>query len=148
MANKFGHLKQLDVKSDSTADMTLHQIEVNDVSPTLVVRPATDANKPYFNALLKRSGRNMRQVQSGKITAGLIEDNREEDKVLFPKHVVVGWKDMLDEKGKEIPFTEADCQDFVESLPNWLFDDICQFAKNPQNFLNTASVDVQATGNG
>lgn len=145
--SKFGHFESMDVKADTTAEMTLHQIDVGGVSPTLVMKPATDVNKPYFNALLKRSGRNMRQVQAGKITAGLIEDNRSEDKELFPKYVIVDWRDMLDAKGKPIKFSEADCREFIGAIPNWLFDDIAQYAKNPQNFLNSTSVDVQDTGN-
>ena len=145
--SKFGHFEDMSVKADTTAELTLHQIDVGGVSPTLIVKPSTDANKPYFNALLKRSGRNMRQLQAGKITAGLIEENRAEDRELFPKFVIVGWKDMLDADGNSIEFTPQDCRDFVGSIPDWLFDDITNFTKNPQNFLNTTSVDVGETGN-
>ena len=138
MTSKFGYMQSLNVKGDMTSELTLHQIDVGGVSPTLIVAPATDANKPFFNAQLKRSGKSIRQIQAGRITAGMIDNNREEDRDLYPRFVIKGWKDMLDANGKDVKFTPEDCADFIASIPDWLFDDIRTYCGNPQNFVVSA----------
>lgn len=147
MAN-FSHLQTLDVKADNTAKYPLDQIEVNGVSPVLTVAPATEANKPYFNSLIKRAQRYSKQVTSNKINAGLIEENREEDRRLFPMHVLKGWEDMLDANGKPIQFNPQNAREFIDALPDWLFDDIRNFCTEVQNFVQESSirVDVNEVG--
>jgi len=142
----FSHLEQLDVTKDRTAEFTLHSIEVNGVSPTIIVAPATEANKAYFNALLKRAGRSARQVAAGKINAGMIQENREEDRALYPAHIIQGWKDMLDADGSEVEFSRENCADFLNALPGWLFDDLRNFCGKPENFVSGPNVDVVQTG--
>jgi hypothetical protein len=141
----FSHLKALDVNAGMTAEYTLHQITVNGKSPTLIVAPATDVNKPYFNALLKRSGKAARQVKAGKMTADLIDTNRDEDKELYPKHVVKGWRDMVDvETGGDLVFTPADCVSFLDALPNWIFDDCRTFCVEITNYTEPMDIEVLA----
>lgn len=139
----FSYLKTLDVV-ERTAEFTLHQIAINGVSPTLVLASATEANKPYFNALLKRAGKSARQVRAGAVSASLIEENREEDKALYPKHVIKGWTGVTDANGADVTFSSDDCIDFIAQLPNWLFDDIRNFAGNPANFTDLIDVEVNA----
>lgn len=141
MAN-FDHLKKLDVTKDKTASYTLNQIVVNDLSPVLTVAPATEANKGYFNALLKRASKSARQVAAGKVSAALIEENREEDRVLYPMHIVKGWENVFDSTGAEVAFSKEACAEFLEALPNWLFDDLRNFCGKPDNFVEVASLDL------
>ena len=141
----FSHLKTLDVSTDKTARFTIHQITVNGKTPTLIVAPATDANKPYFNALLKRAGKSVRQIRSGSINAGMIDENREEERALYPKHVVKGWEDMLDgTSGKDVPFSKSECAEFLGQLPDWIFDDMRTFCGNPANFTELMDVETKA----
>ena len=86
----FSHLKALEVSADKTSRYTIHQITVNGKTPTLIVAPATEANKPYFNALLKRSGKSTRAVRAGMVSAGMIDETREEDRELYPRLVAKG----------------------------------------------------------
>jgi hypothetical protein len=144
MAN-FGHLKSLDVTKEKTVTYTINQITVNDKSPVLTVAPATEANKGYFNALLKRAGRSARQVAAGKINAALISENRDEDRMLYPAHVVLGWEDVYDAEGNPVPFTKEDCADFLRALPDWIFDDLRNFCGKPDNFVESTSFDLDAT---
>lgn len=142
----FSHLQSLEVTNDRTAEYTFHNIEVNGKSPTLIVAPAGEANKPYFNALLKRAGRTARQVSAGKINAGMIGENRDEERELFPAYVVRGWKDMLDADGSEVEFTRENCTDFIKALPDWLFDDLRTFCGKPENFVDSVNVEVEDLG--
>ena len=138
MAN-FNHLKALDVK-DKTAEMTIYQIEGN---PVLVMRPATEANKPYFNAVLKRSRKSVRALQAGGVSAAIISENRAEDRELFPQHVVVGWRGVKDVDGNEVPFDKTACAEFLEALPDWLFDEVRTFAGVSSNYTSEEPIDAE-----
>ncbi len=140
----FSHLKAFDVKQDATVDYTIHAITVNGVSPTLMVSPATEANKPYFNALLKRAGKTARVARAGKVNLGMIEENRDEDRALYPLHIIKGWKDVLDSDGSEAKFTAEDAAKFLAAIPDWCFDDLRNFCGNPANFTETVDVEVSA----
>ena len=141
----FSYLKALEVSPEKTARYVIHQITVNGLTPTLLVAPATEANKPYFNALLKRAGKSARAVRAGTISAGMIEENREDDKDLYPKHVIKGWEDMIDGKTGDITkFSVKDCAEFIKDLPDWLFDDLTKFCGNPASFTELMDVRVNA----
>ena len=141
MAN-FSHFETLQVSNESTSEYILHQITVNGVSPTLVVAPATEANKPYFNALLKRAGKTAKQVRAGAVNAGLLDENRMEDKELYPKHVIKDWHDVIDADGAEVKFTPKEVEQFLTALPNWLFDDLRNFCGNPGSFADLVDIET------
>jgi|GEM_PF-3263306 len=103
--------------------------------PTLVLKQAGEINKPYFNALLRRSRKNMPRIKSGNIDADLVAANRQNDRELYANHVLVGWKGIKDTDGKNVPFTAADALDFLNQLPNFIFDEIRDFATEPRNFV-------------
>ena len=126
----FSYLKKLEV-TGKTADYTIYQISGE---PTLIMKPATEANKPFFNSVLRRSNRNLRAVKGG-INSKMIKENREEDRELYPKHIISGWKDVIDSKGKTVEFSEKDCADFIIAIPDWIFDDIRAFAGESSNFF-------------
>lgn len=140
----FSHLKALDVVASSVAEYTFHQITVNGKTPVLTVSPATDANKPYFNALLKRSAKSSRQVRSGNINTGLIDENRDEDRELYPKHIVKSWSGVVDANGKDSAFSASNCVDFLSAIPNWVLDDFFAFCREPANFAEL--MDVKTKG--
>lgn len=133
----FSHLKQLEV-NDKTAEYPIYQISGE---PTLILKPATEANKPYFNSVLRRSKRNLRAIKTG-INQKMIKENREEDRELYPKHIITDWKDVPDSKGKKVPFSVENCTDFIQALPDWIFDDIRAFAGESSNFFGEV-IDVK-----
>lgn len=144
MAN-FDHLKTLEVGGKTTAKYPMHNITVNGMSPTLILSPATDANKPYFNTLLKRASKAVTAIRAGVMTAEMIEDNREEDRELYPEYIVKNWINMLDgETGKDVPFSAKEAKAFFKHLPNWLLDDLRVFCSNPSNFAEIMDIKTQA----
>jgi hypothetical protein len=132
MSSNFSHLRALEVR-DKTATVTLFQVKDE---PFFVVKPATEANKPYFNAVLKRTRKNARAVQAGAISPAMIKENRNEDRELFPQFVVTDWGRVTDDAGQDVPFSEAACAQYLEALPDWLFDEIRNFAGNNANFAD------------
>ncbi len=139
----FSHLHRLDVGVAETVDYQLYQI---DGEPTLEIAPATEANKPYFNAVLRRQRKNVRALSAGSISPGMIASNRDEDRSLYVAHIIKGWRDVMDVEGKEAPFTPDNVQGFLGALPNWIFDDLRTFAGNPANFLDDGIVEAADTG--
>jgi hypothetical protein len=139
----FSHLKNLDVK-DRTARFPIHQIAG---APALILKPATEVNKPYFNAVLKRSRRNMRALKAGAINQVMIAENREQDRELFPKFVVIGWEDMTDSKGEDAEFNLENCEAFLRALPDWIFDEVRDFAGNSVNFTEDIQDAEMKAGN-
>lgn len=144
--SKFAHLKALKVNANKTMRFDLPEICVNGVSPTLLLLPATEANKPYFQAILKRAAesRTMRRAAQKTITADVIEDLREEDMRNYAKHVIKGWENMLGADGKPIEFSEEECLEFLQAIDTWVFDLIRNFCTEPTNFAGAIDVDVDA----
>ena len=134
---KFKHLKNYEVK-DKTAEFPLTQIAGSIV---LIMKPATEANKPYFNDKLRNSRRTARQVRTGALDNSSLSRDRNKDRDLFPKHVIVGWKNVVDFEGKKVEFNETNCKDFIDSLPDWIFDEIRIFAMDPQEFIDSEQME-------
>lgn len=140
----FSHFDALAVKAETTTDYQLTQISINGMSPTLKLRPATEANSAYFNAALRSSSRRLRAVQAGGVNADMLEEQRRLDKDLFPRHVMVGWKDMTDANGDDVPFTGEAAKDFVHALPDWIFDAVREHAGAPANFVDVVDIETTA----
>ena len=132
----FSYLKKLDIAGNRTARFTIYQLEGR---PTLILAPATEDNKPFFNSLLKRSRRTNQQIRAGGINSAVIKENREEDRRLYPLHIVKGWEDVKDTKEKVVSFTTDNAKSFLEALPDWIFDEVRMFAGNPNNFVDDDS---------
>ena len=101
------------------------------------VKPASETNKSYFNAMLKRSGLRARRIaRTDRVTAEDSEQNRSEDRELFPKHVIVNWEGVLDANRAEVPFTADTARELCAKLPGWLFDRIRNAAATPERFVD------------
>lgn len=144
MAN-FSKFKQIELTAESRYELTLPHIAVNGVHPVLILAPAMEVNKPYFNAQIKRTSKTIKKVQKGFMDSSMIEDGRSDDRDLYPRYVIKGWKKgtMLDhETGKDIQFTQKVCEEFVAAIPDHVFDYIREGASNESNF--TDAIDVEA----
>lgn len=108
----------------------------------IMIRPATDANPAYFNAMLKMSGKRVRQqVKTDEITAEDAALNRDDDRQLYPLHVIAGWEFIegepegggLDENG-HVPYSKFAAKQLCEILPNHLMDRLRNTASTPERF--------------
>jgi len=133
----FSNIKKADVSEASLVKYELSQLE-GDMCLTLA--PATDANKAYLNAVLKRS----KMLSRGKVnnvTADMIIENRNNDKKLYAEHIIKEWN-VVDVNGAEVEFNKENVSAFLDALPNYIFDEIRIFAANPVNFTN-GSVNIE-----
>lgn len=142
----FSHLNNLEVKSESTAELTLHWIILPDgKSPVLIGRHAGTSNKPYVNALLKTG---IKKAKKAKLSLETMNENRAADRALYPKHVITGWRDVTDSKMNQVKFSVEECASFFEQLPDHVFDEVRGFFADVDNFADILDMeDIAATGN-
>lgn len=146
----FAYLEQIEVK-EQTAQYQISEIEVNGVSPTLTLKPTTQSNERYFNAVLKDATKSAKKTGGTGLNSGALNESRDRDRELFARFVVVGWENVMDGTGSPVPFSPDACEKFLAALPDWKFDDIRTYCGRPQNFLSASTITVgeeeEAAGN-
>ena len=140
----YAQFTNLALTDNSVEEYVIDQVSVNDVSPTLLVRSATD-NKAYRNAMIKRTSKTLqRAAAKGKIDGEFIEDNRKTDRELYAKYVVVGWRDLYDAEGNEVPYSQREALALMRALPGWMFDELRAFCGDAENFTGDGHIEVEA----
>lgn len=139
---QFDYLKKLDVKGDETAEFKLLDLPAK---PKLILAIAGEKNKPYLNASLKAFGSQLNSRRRTRMDADTMSDTREADRALYAQYVIKGWEGITDTKGEEVPFNKENCLEFLEILPDYIFDDIRVFAGDPTNFVQ-GEIDSHGTG--
>ncbi len=143
--SKFNQLKQYDIQPEKSVRYDLVDIQMNDHTPYLMVKPATEGNKPFARAQLQRSNKRVRAAGARGVTLENLAANRDDDRELYPRFIITGWGNVFDVDQKEVPFSVKDCVDFLEELPDWIFDKVRLFCVEPGNFAET--VDREDLGN-
>jgi len=107
----------------------------------LIVRPATDSNRSYQQALLKISGeRHMRAVEVNarvdlEKAREMVEEDRKDDRRIYPGVVIVNWSGVKNKRGDDVPFSIDACAALLKQLPEWLMTKIRLFCVRPENFI-------------
>ena len=133
------YLKRLQPESTKSVRYPLNMISTDngETNPTLLVRPATEVNKAFANEQMKMARKNVPAMRSGGLTVALIEDTRDNDRVLFSKYVITGWEHVVEDDGSELVFSSGSCLEFLQALPDWVFDEVRNFCGNSQNFVES-----------
>lgn len=135
---------RLEITPQNTAEFPLYAIVNEDeTSPVLIGRPATRVNRPYLNALLKKNKRFAHRA--GKLDEKLAREMTEEDRKLFPQHVIVGWENVYLQNGTPLEFSQAACAALFQQLPVDIIDSIRNFFASPDNFRDTDKQDQEQT---
>jgi len=135
----FGHIAKL--TPTAKAWYTIHEIEG---TPKLEVCYAGRTNKPYFAALQKLAIARARgvKIQKGndeslaRANIEALERVMANDRVLFPKYVILGWEGVVDSAGNPVEFNSVNCAEFVAALPDWIFQRLQQFCDHAANFVD------------
>ncbi len=137
---KFNYLDTMRVSDTDTSECTLYAVVLpNGKNPVFIGRHAGETNKPYINAILQGSTKTRKMVQANLITAGMLAENRDQDRALFPLHVITGWRDVCDASGVDVEFTRDECAEFIAALPDDQFDELRNHFASPSNFRNVVS---------
>lgn len=132
------------LKAYEPTDMVAYRLTQLQGSCSLNLRPATEANPKYFAAFMKRNAQYAKSNRRVTVTQALINDTRDSDKDLFATHVIVGWSGITDINGETVPFTPQNVRQFLDAIPDWIFDDIRAFASDPSNFVSLEDGDESA----
>ncbi len=130
----FSNLAALQIAEDATTPFTFYQIIGE---PTLDCRPATQENKPFFNAILLKNKQTQRKQKGRRAvapTAQMLAEARTADIELFVDYIVVGWTNVVDAKGKVVKFSKEVCKQFLEAIPGDMFDDLRVYCLEIANF--------------
>ena len=121
MAN-FDHIRSGENSRHTTT--VIHIEGLADMRPALVCRPASEANPPYFNALLKRQRRGRARL-GARVDVATIRKLRDDDRYLLAAYCVQDWDPdtVRDVNGEAVPFSIEACHDLFRALPDELFDD-------------------------
>ncbi len=130
----FSNLQALHITDDATVEFVFFGIHGE---PTLSVRPATQENKPFFNAVLaknKQASRKAKGRRAAALTATTLVEARTADIELFVSYIVTGWTNVVDAKGKAVKFSKEVCRQFLEAIPGDMFDELRMFCLDIANF--------------
>lgn len=127
-------------KMEATAEYTFYEIQGE---PMIVVAPTTEQNPAYMNYILKNSRAHMRQIEAGNLSVDLLKQLRSRDRELFPRFVVKNFSDnIVDSNGERVPFSQDAAKDFIDALPDHVFDGLRDFAGKIANFVEYDTADV------
>jgi len=128
--------------------------------PVLVLRCIED-NPAYQEELLKIGGsRSRAEVDAKDLVAGKSdaasravkrwrdgEEEIEDDLKAYPGTVVVGWRNVPDSNGDEVPWSVDACRQFLRALPKWIFKRVRLHVLLSRNFTNQFPSPVDLAGN-
>jgi len=143
---KFGKIAAKKVKSGAKADFEFFGIE-NMEGAMVTGRPAVRRlNLPYANAVLAKSERLNRQARASKDKASILIAQTDATREPFARYVLTGWKNIKDENGKPVPFSTDDAIEFVNALPDFMYEELLVFFSTESNFVDEVSEeDAKAT---
>lgn len=137
MSDKFSHLSKYEVKADRRIEYVIDDIEGE---PILILAPATSENKPYYNKVLRKTAKNPLKALK-RMNLGTVRENRDQDRILFAEDVVKGWKRVVDGEGNDVEFDKENCFEYLTALPDWIFDQVRNYAASPDNFIEDAIIE-------
>ena len=135
----FDHLKNYDVGQA----MSWLELPELGAKARILLKPATEANKPYYNAMLRLSGKRARSMaKTGNISVEDLQKNRDEDRIMFPKYVIAGWEfvETDEDKGKQdedkeyVEYTLDLGAELGRKLPHHIFERVRNHAATPEQF--------------
>lgn len=83
------------------------------------IRRAGGANKEYSKALTSKMRPYRKQVEAGTLDNGVAERVLRE---VYAETVVIGWKNVKGEDGKDIPFSADAVKDLFSDMPDLFVD--------------------------
>lgn len=133
-AADFSYLSEYEIDAGRVVEFIFHELRG---APSIMVAPATQENKGYTKALVARNQMRGRGRQGQSAILKTIDEDRAEDRILYPKHIVKGWgsRPPVDKQGNVPEFTEDNAAAFLGRLPAWIFDRLTLFCRNGNNFL-------------
>lgn len=143
----FSNLAALHVRGDSVRRYTFpFALKENSDNLYMDCLPATEANKPFFNASLRRAKGAARALKGKQLSPELVQQIRADDAKLFAEHVIVGWGNAFDASGAPLTLSPQLCEEFLTKLPPDYFDGLREFCTDADVFRTGESIDAGTAG--
>ena len=141
----------VDFSNFRSADITGKTAEyvipgVTGAAPILTLKPATEENTPYFNAMLaKLSQADIQAYARAKNSSPAARKaQRDVFREILPAYVVTGWRGVVDAAGAAVAFDPGAAVALFAQLPDWVIDEIVGFAAERSNFFDVPAPGVVA----
>jgi hypothetical protein len=138
----FSNLK----KAALTVQQLPYVFEELEGAPKLFSLPAIEANKAYFNDMLRRVTARQGRRQRRGATVDTVKASRDEDRELLAKHCAKSWEGVIDSSGAQVEFNEANCLEFFKALPDDIFDGYRAWSTNSSNWVEVTDEDGSQLG--
>ncbi len=137
-------MSQFDFSEDVPAEAVYYTLPLKgEPPPELLVRYAGEANRAYSNALLKANQKSgvSRRLARGQATVDTQKKLLDIDRDLFPRHVILGWRHVVNKKKEQVEYSHAACRELLEALPDWAMRELSQFCGIATNFTKDSEPD-------
>lgn len=147
---RFGRLKQLDI-SEKTIDFPLPEAHVPQYCerpPVLELAHMGRSNKRYFSARMSMAAKSIaesvstakdRNEAEKQATAAATAEatSLDRDRELIPTTIIRGWRDLYDDTGVEVEYSEESAVELVSELPDDIIDRMRHEASGLSRFRST-----------
>lgn len=130
--SKFNNLKKYEVSTDPVK-FVFHNLQD---TPYLMVVPATENNAQYYAEALKAVRKNNKLIAANAVSPSMLKEMRDKERPLYARYVVRGWGNVKDDTGTVVPFSHEECLNWLEAIPDWVFDELRSFCTNVTNFVS------------
>lgn len=142
----FSQLDNLQVNGAATRVYTL-PISTKPGAPLVeldVVSAHEDANLGYRDARARGVRRGIKKATqlTGPEGPRWLAAFRDEDRRLYPQHVIKGWRHVYNKAGEPIPFTPQAAEVLLAKLPNDYVDGLRDFCGDPDNHRDVTLEEV------
>lgn len=133
----FSQLDAYQVRADKTRVYTL-PISTKKGAPFVeldVVSAHEPANPGYRDERSRGVRKGIRKASqlTGPDGARWLKALLDEDRKLYPKHVIKGWRHVYNAGGTEIPFSAGACEALLGRVPDDMFEGLRDFCGDPDN---------------
>lgn len=97
---------------------------------SITIHRAGGQNAKFASVTMAKMAPHRRKLQSGSLDEDV---GRRLMAEIYAESVIIGWKNVVDEAGKPLPFTKENCVKLLLDLPEF-FSDIQEQAQNMANF--------------
>lgn len=150
MSDDFNWLDDQEVVDGASIELEMDWITMpNGEFPVLIGRHAGEDNPEFMAELIKQANAASKKKREG-IDAKDLQDGKAKERQRYAKHVIKGWRNVVNSSGKPSEFNYENCLAFLSKLSRKNFNLVADFFADESRFTrgSLSSEDRQEAGNG
>ena len=131
-----GHWESQKVTNETTAEFELVSIvnKKEKAVPKMILKPGIKDFNPRYAEAFKENRKKLDKDLGPTDDQGELANRILKASAMALEYLIVGWKDLFDKNGVEIPYSEENKKLIIESMPPHIKDTIVQFCSQILNF--------------